>query len=129
MASMDGHGAFFNDDDAATITAFAERIWPAAQGRPGATEIGVLNGGIAAEGRRWGAEVPFLRPAELAQDATPTLDSVLHAAERLERERGTAFDALVLLQPTSPLRTADDIAAVWRAFDPAAAPSGTRTIT
>jgi gluconate 2-dehydrogenase gamma chain len=43
MASADGHGAFFNDDDAATITAFAERIWPAAPGTPGATEIGVPN--------------------------------------------------------------------------------------
>jgi gluconate 2-dehydrogenase gamma chain len=43
MASADGHGAFFNDDDAATITAFAERLWPAAPGTPGATEIGVLN--------------------------------------------------------------------------------------
>jgi gluconate 2-dehydrogenase gamma chain len=43
MASADGHGAFFNDDDAATVTAFAERLWPAAPGTPGATEIGVLN--------------------------------------------------------------------------------------
>jgi len=43
MANVDSHGAFFNDDDAATITAFAERIWPAAPGTPGATEIGVLN--------------------------------------------------------------------------------------
>jgi gluconate 2-dehydrogenase gamma chain len=43
MASADGHGAFLNDDDAATVTAFAERIWPAAPGTPGATEIGVLN--------------------------------------------------------------------------------------
>ncbi len=43
MASVDGHGAFFNDDDAATVQALAERIWPAAPGRPGAAEIGVLN--------------------------------------------------------------------------------------
>jgi gluconate 2-dehydrogenase gamma chain len=43
MASVDGHGAFLNDDDAATVQAFAERIWPAAPGRPGAAEIGVLN--------------------------------------------------------------------------------------
>src|SRR5690348_15056468 len=43
MASLDGHGAFFNDEDAATVTAFAERIWPAAPGRAGASEIGVLN--------------------------------------------------------------------------------------
>ena len=43
MASPDGHGAFLNDEDAATVQAFAERIWPAAPGRPGAAEIGVLN--------------------------------------------------------------------------------------
>jgi gluconate 2-dehydrogenase gamma chain len=43
MASVDGHGAFFNDDDAATVQALAERIWPGAPGKPGAAEIGVLN--------------------------------------------------------------------------------------
>jgi gluconate 2-dehydrogenase gamma chain len=43
MASSDGHGAFLNDEDAATVQAFAERLWPAAPGRPGAAEIGVLN--------------------------------------------------------------------------------------
>jgi gluconate 2-dehydrogenase gamma chain len=43
MANGDSHGEFFNDEDAATVRAFAERIWPAAPGTPGATEIGVLN--------------------------------------------------------------------------------------
>jgi gluconate 2-dehydrogenase gamma chain len=43
MASSDGHGAFLNDEDAATVQAFAERLWPAANGTPGAAEIGVLN--------------------------------------------------------------------------------------
>jgi gluconate 2-dehydrogenase gamma chain len=38
-----GHGAFLNDDDAATVTAFAERIMPGAQGKPGATDAGVVN--------------------------------------------------------------------------------------
>ena len=38
-----GHGAFFNDDDAATVAAFAERLMPGAPGKPGATEAGVLN--------------------------------------------------------------------------------------
>jgi gluconate 2-dehydrogenase gamma chain len=38
-----GHGAFFNDDDAATLAAFAERLMPGAPGKPGATEAGVLN--------------------------------------------------------------------------------------
>src|SRR4029077_12523656 len=38
-----GHGAFLNDDDSRTITAFAERLMPGAPGKPGATDAGVLN--------------------------------------------------------------------------------------
>jgi gluconate 2-dehydrogenase gamma chain len=38
-----GHGAFFNDDDAATVASFAERLMPGTPGKPGATEAGVLN--------------------------------------------------------------------------------------
>jgi gluconate 2-dehydrogenase gamma chain len=38
-----GHGAFFKDDDAATIAAFAERLMPGAPGKPGAADAGVLN--------------------------------------------------------------------------------------
>jgi gluconate 2-dehydrogenase gamma chain len=38
-----GHGAFFNDDDAATVAAFTERLMPGAAGKPGALEAGVLN--------------------------------------------------------------------------------------
>jgi gluconate 2-dehydrogenase gamma chain len=38
-----GHGAFLNDDDAATIAAFAERLMPGAPGKPGARDAGVLN--------------------------------------------------------------------------------------
>lgn len=54
--------------------------------------------------RRHGAEMPFLRPAELAQDDTPGVDPVLHALEVLP-----GFDAVLLMQPTSPLRTTEDI--------------------
>jgi len=52
----------------------------------------------------WGAEVPGLRPAALAQDETGSMDVVLHVAAQID-----AFDWLLLLQPTSPLRSADDI--------------------
>lgn len=38
-----GHGAFFNDDEARTIAAFAERLMPGAPGKPGATDADVLN--------------------------------------------------------------------------------------
>lgn len=55
-----------------------------------------------------GAEVPFLRPQELASDGARGID-VLHHALRWFEERGTKFDCVMYLQPTSPLRTAADI--------------------
>jgi CMP-N,N'-diacetyllegionaminic acid synthase len=63
---------------------------------------------IAKLGRSCGIEVPFLRPTELAQDTTPTLPVVQHAVRVLEIA-GDHFDAICLLQPTSPLRRASDI--------------------
>jgi CMP-N-acetylneuraminic acid synthetase len=77
---------------------------------------------IAAEGRAWGAEVPGLRPAELARDTTSTVESTLALLDRLEAA-ADPVDAIVLLQPTSPLRTDADVAACWQAFDPADRPS------
>ncbi|MCP9941919.1 acylneuraminate cytidylyltransferase family protein [Cyanobium sp. ATX 6E8] len=59
---------------------------------------------IAAVARQWGAEVPFLRPPELAADTTPGIDPVLHALEQIPEA-----SRLLLLQPTSPLRAAADI--------------------
>ncbi|MGE0433712.1 MAG: N-acetylneuraminate synthase family protein [Planctomycetota bacterium] len=70
---------------------------------------------IAAEARRAGAEVPFMRPPELAADNTPTLPVMEHAARWL-LESGDTFDAMVLLQATSPLRTAADIEVACAAF-------------
>jgi CMP-N,N'-diacetyllegionaminic acid synthase len=58
---------------------------------------------IADEGRRCGLEVPFLRPAELARDDTPSLPVIQHALAWLEAA-GHRFDAVCLLQPTSPFR-------------------------
>jgi CMP-N-acetylneuraminic acid synthetase len=63
---------------------------------------------IAEVGRSLGAEVPFLRPPELAQDETPMFPVVKHAVETLEAQ-SVAFDAVCLLQPTNPFRMADDI--------------------
>ena len=62
--------------------------------------------GIAAE---YGASVPFIRPAELATDETPTIDVVIHALEYLNNQRKQRFDYTVLLEPTSPLRDEADI--------------------
>lgn len=64
---------------------------------------------IAEEGRKAGAEVPFLRPADLAKDETPTAPVVIHALKWLEENEGTRPDILVLLQPTAPLRQARHI--------------------
>jgi CMP-N-acetylneuraminic acid synthetase len=50
-----------------------------------------------------GANVPFVRPKNLAEDATPTLPVIQHAVSFLEKE-GKHFDAICLLQPTSPFR-------------------------
>ena len=63
---------------------------------------------IAETSEKAGAEVPFMRPAELASDTAKTVDAVVHAIKTL-KEKGQEFDTLVLLQPTQPLRTADDI--------------------
>ena len=60
---------------------------------------------IAAAGRALGLDVPFTRPAALAADDTPMLPVLLHAVDEVSRTGFTA-DAVVLLQPTSPLRTA-----------------------
>lgn len=63
---------------------------------------------IAEIGKQCGLDVPFLRPANLAQDTTPTLPVIQHAVEFLKME-GSEFDAICLLQPTNPLRRAEDI--------------------
>jgi CMP-N-acetylneuraminic acid synthetase len=63
---------------------------------------------IAAIGRACGVAVPFIRPAELARDDTPMLPVIQHAVRALEAE-GDRFDAVCLLQPTNPLRRAEDI--------------------
>jgi N-acylneuraminate cytidylyltransferase len=54
--------------------------------------------------RLHGCEVPFVRPAELAQDDTPGIEPVLHALRELPE-----YDIVVLLQPTSPLRDVADV--------------------
>lgn len=63
---------------------------------------------IASVGRDAGIDVPFMRPPELARDTTPTLPVLQHAVRALE-EQGERYDAICLLQPTSPLRKHDTI--------------------
>jgi len=63
---------------------------------------------IAAAGRTYGLDVPFMRPAHLAQDQTPTLPVLQHVIETLAGQ-GQHFDAVFILQPTHPMRRASDI--------------------
>ncbi|MEO1516127.1 MAG: acylneuraminate cytidylyltransferase family protein [Bacteroidota bacterium] len=72
--------------------------------------------------REAGAEVPFLRPAELANDQSPTIDTVVHALRFFEGQ-GVVFDAVCLLQPTVPFRSAEDLAEAIRKFEASSADS------
>lgn len=63
---------------------------------------------VARVGEQCGLEIPFLRPAALAQDQTPMLPVVQHALSCLE-SLGERFSAVCLLQPTNPLRRSEDI--------------------
>ncbi len=64
---------------------------------------------IARVSREYGADVPFVRPTDLALDDSDHVAVVEHALDWLEEHEGVAPDYVMLLQPTSPLRTADDI--------------------
>ncbi|NEO35169.1 MAG: acylneuraminate cytidylyltransferase family protein [Moorea sp. SIOASIH] len=69
---------------------------------------------IANVARTYGAEVPFLRPSELAQDDTPGMDPILHALQWFGAHEADQPDYVLVLQPTSPLRTAEDIDGIVR---------------
>jgi len=65
---------------------------------------------IAAIARRYGADVPFMRPAELAQDDSPEWLTWQHAVRTLQvAEIGASIDAFVCVSPTSPLRAVEDV--------------------
>ncbi|MFA7681905.1 MAG: acylneuraminate cytidylyltransferase family protein [Candidatus Peribacteraceae bacterium] len=64
---------------------------------------------IAAVGKEYGVEVPFMRPRELASDEANSMDAIRHVLRELEKKEGYAPPLFVLLQPTSPLRTAEHI--------------------
>lgn len=58
--------------------------------------------------KQYGATVPFLRPEQLATDQATSSDVIIYTLQELEK-RGSKYDYFMLLQPTSPLRSADDI--------------------
>lgn len=64
---------------------------------------------IADISKTYGADVPFLRPDELAQDQSGSIEVIQHALTTLEQKDGEVYDYVMILQPTSPLRSAADI--------------------
>lgn len=64
---------------------------------------------IAAVARRYGADVPFMRPPELAQDDTPMWPVLRHALQSIEQMENRAYDFLILLDSTSPGRLPSDV--------------------
>lgn len=71
---------------------------------------------IASIAKQWGAEVPFLRPADLAEDLTPTEPVLKHAVEWLEAHGGYRVDIVLFLQPTDIFRKRSMIDGVIKAL-------------
>jgi CMP-N,N'-diacetyllegionaminic acid synthase len=72
---------------------------------------------IADTARSLGCEVPFMRPAELSRDETPHLPVIQHAVQWLRDHERYEPDVVLILQPTSPLRSMVDIAAALRMLE------------
>ena len=71
---------------------------------------------IAKIARNYGVEVPFMRPKELATDDALAIDNYIYTIERLNSKLREPYESFVVLQPTSPLRTALDIDNAVRIF-------------
>lgn len=63
----------------------------------------------------YGAQVPFLRPAQFAGDMSPDIEWVEYTLKRLRNE-GRVYDGFSILRPTSPFRQAETIQRAWREF-------------
>jgi N-acylneuraminate cytidylyltransferase len=84
---------------------------------------------IADVARAHGGDVPFLRPAELAADNTPMAPVVRHALESVETEEGRPYDALLLLDPTSPARVPAQLAEAARRLEATPALDGVVSVS
>jgi CMP-N-acetylneuraminic acid synthetase len=69
---------------------------------------------IAQIASEFGADIPFMRPQELAQDDSTSMEVVQHVLTWLKNNAGEEYDYTMILQPTSPLRNSDDIDAAIR---------------
>lgn len=72
---------------------------------------------IAKVAREADGEVPFLRPAELAEDSTPMLPVLQHAIRQMELLEEKRYELVVLLQATSPFRLPEDVSSALRILD------------
>ncbi|MCG9881355.1 MAG: acylneuraminate cytidylyltransferase family protein [Bacteroidia bacterium] len=64
---------------------------------------------ISKVAKSYGVEVPFKRPTDLSNDTAKSIDVAVHALNEMERIHGFNYDAIMLLQPTTPFRTYEDI--------------------
>jgi CMP-N-acetylneuraminic acid synthetase len=71
---------------------------------------------IAVTSRHFGVDVPFMRPAELGSDQTLTIDVLIHVCHWMI-DQGRRYDAVCLLQPTSPQRSGELIDKCIEAFE------------
>ena len=69
---------------------------------------------VASIAKKYGAEVPFLRPKRLARDASVLADSLRHMLQRLRKEESYIPTHILILQTTSPLRELGDVTKCWR---------------
>lgn len=78
-------------------------------GRADRIIVSTDSGEIAQISKEYGVEVPFMRPDELASDTAPKLPVIQHAVKYLMDKENEEFDLVVDLDPTSPLRTVEDL--------------------
>jgi len=71
---------------------------------------------IQAEAKRFGAEILFTRPAELATDTASSNDVILHAMDWIEKNEGRSYDAIMLLEPSSPFAAPEHFNEAVRLF-------------
>jgi CMP-N-acetylneuraminic acid synthetase len=71
---------------------------------------------ISETSHKWGADVPFLRPAELATDTAKAIEVVKHALLEVEKLDNNKYSVVVYLEPPAPFRTSDDIDACIELF-------------
>ncbi len=84
---------------------------------------------IAKVAKKYGAEVPFLRPKELAQDSTPTIPVIEHALKWLEDSQGYKPDFILLIEPTTPFIKTDQINKAFKMMIDKQADSSTTVIS